>query len=105
MWGGRHIALNVSAEGAHIEYDCSSGTIEQPILLDRDGRFDVRGTHERQTGGPVRIDSPTQSQAARYVGRVVGTRMTVSVTLIKTGESLGTFSLKYGVEPRIVRCY
>ncbi len=105
MWGGAHVALSVGEDGARIEYDCANGTIEQPIHLDRHGRFDVRGTHERQAGGPVRIDAPTQSQPARYVGRIVGTRMTLNVTLVKSGESVGTFTLKHGVEPRLFRCY
>src|SRR6266404_4607647 len=42
-WGGRHIRLSVTERGATIEYDCANGTIEEPLLLGRDGRFDVRG--------------------------------------------------------------
>lgn len=105
MWGGEHIRMSVGANGAKIEYDCAHGTIDQPIRIDRNGRFDVRGTHTREAGGPVRIDNPPRGQAARYVGRISGTRMTLSVSLVGSGQAVGTFSLDFGAEPRIFKCY
>ena len=41
LWGGEHISLEVTEQGATIEYDCAHATIEQRIALDRRGRFDV----------------------------------------------------------------
>ena len=34
-WGGNHIRMIVTAEGAAIEYDCAWGTIDEPLLADR----------------------------------------------------------------------
>ena len=107
LWGGRHIALHVGDAGARIEYDCGRGTIDSPIRPDASGRFDLRGTHTVERGGPVRADDigKEKGRPARYRGRVTGNRMTLTVTLADTGEDLDTFSLVHGREPEIVRCY
>src|SRR6266536_1964152 len=67
-WGGMHINLNVTDSSASIEYDCAHGEITGPLTLDRRGRFDLKGTHSREHGGPVRINEPDNSQPARYTG-------------------------------------
>src|SRR5437764_14800124 len=56
VWGGAGVRIDVSESGAAVEYDCASGTIDQPIVADAHGRFSVRGTHVREHGGPVRVD-------------------------------------------------
>src|ERR1041384_7110474 len=43
-WGGDHIQLRLFATGGAIEYDCSHGSIDAPLVVDREGRFDVTGT-------------------------------------------------------------
>lgn len=53
-WGADHVALEVTADGGRIEYDCAHGELSEPLRLDRDGRFDVTGTHTLEHGGPVR---------------------------------------------------
>jgi hypothetical protein len=114
LWGGRHISLNVTDSGARIEYDCGRGTIDSPIRPDGAGRFEVRGTHIEERGGPVRAPDIREQNGegpvvtgspARYKGRVREGRMTLTVTLADTGEEIGTFSLVHGREPQIVRCY
>jgi hypothetical protein len=74
----------------------------EPILLDRDGRFDVRGKHIKEHGGPIRANE-NSSHAARYTGTVIGQEMTFTVVLIDTGESVGTFKVTHGRKPRIVK--
>lgn len=112
LWGGRHISLQVTDAGARVEYDCGRGTIDAPIRTDPAGRFDLRGTHTEERGGPVRApdireaeEGAAAGRPARYKGRVTGGRMTLTVTLADTGEEIGTFSLAHGREPEIVRCY
>src|SRR5258708_33649930 len=39
-WGGEHIRLIVTDNGAVIEYDCPAGTVIGPLLLDVFGHFD-----------------------------------------------------------------
>lgn len=104
VWGGPHIIMEVSESGATITYDCAHGTIDQKLLSDREGRFELHGTHVREAQGPVRSDHQPDNHPARYAGRVEGKTMTLTVTLTDTKESAGTFSLTYGEQPELTRC-
>jgi hypothetical protein len=103
-WGGEHIALEVTEDGGRVEYDCAHGTIDQRIVTDAEGCFELRGTHVRERGGPVRRDDPVDSHPAIYKGRIEGDTMTLTVEESDTGESVGTFTLKLGREPHVVKC-
>lgn len=104
MWGGDHIRLDVTETGGALEYDCGNGTIDQPMLLDRAGRFDVTGVHVRGQGGPIRGDEVPDRRPARYTGSTDGRRMALTVTLTDENQRLGTFSLTSGVPARLVKC-
>jgi hypothetical protein len=116
-WGGPHVVLNVTPEGATLEYDCAHGTMDGRVVADRNGRFDLRGTHEGESGG-VAVGSIAAdegagarpvahgvgSRPARYVGRVKGQALQLTVTLLDTGETFGTFSLTRGSSQRLYKC-
>src|SRR5437016_8340462 len=38
-WGGEHVILDVSKNGAVLEFDCAHGQIDQPLILDKKGRL------------------------------------------------------------------
>jgi hypothetical protein len=103
-WGGAHVLLQVNPRGATVEFDCAHGTIAGPIRLDRGGRFSASGTHAREHGGPVREGEAADARPARYTGRVEGRTMTLTVTLVATGEGIGTFSLTRDREPILTKC-
>lgn len=103
-WTGVGIQLMVTAQGASIEYDCAHGTIDQPLVADRDGRFSVTGVHVREHGGPIRVDEPSDRHPARYDGRLAENSMRLTVTLIDLSQSVGTFDLTFGGSGRIVKC-
>ena len=103
-WGGVSIRLDVAATGATIEYDCAHGTIDQPLVADRDGRFSAKGTHVREHGGPVRIDEPLDRHPAQYAGQVSGASMRLTVTLLDTPQVVGTFDAVFGVNGRVLKC-
>lgn len=103
-WGGEHISLEVTAQGGQVEYDCAHGTIDQNIVPDGKGHFDVRGTHVREHGGPQRKDENLDSHPAQFTGQLNGNAMTLSVTESDTKELVGTFTLVYGQKPHIVKC-
>lgn len=103
-WGGQHISLEVTARQVSIEYDCAHATIDKRIALDRNGRFDVSGMHFSERGGPVRRGSQRRGYAVRFVGEVKGKEMTLTVTRSETNESIGTFTLKHGQPPRLMKC-
>lgn len=114
-WGGRHVRLDVGSRGARVEFDCAHGTLEGPVTLDRDNRFDVRGTFTRERGGPVRVppdaadgqtppDEGEETFPARYTGRLRGKSLSLTVTNLDTGEKVGTFSLGHGEQPVLTKC-
>ena len=102
-WGGEHIGLVVAANGATIEYDCASGTIDEPLVAS-DGLFSAAGTHTRGHGGPIRQDEVQDKHPARYDGRVDGETMTLDVTLTDSGEKLGRYTLVRGRSARVIKC-
>ena len=103
-WGGQHISLEVTARGVSIEYDCAHATIDKRIVLDRNGRFDVSGRQFSERGGPVRQGYESHGYAVRFVGELKGKEMSLTVTNSETHESIGSFTLKYGQQPRLMKC-
>jgi hypothetical protein len=103
-WGGDHIVLSVTADGATLEYDCAAGTIDGAVTPDAEGWFRVLGTHNIGHGGPARQDEVPDRHPASYEGRITGDSMTLTVTLTDTGTPVGTFGLMRGAASRIVRC-
>ena len=103
-WGGLHIRLELTESGAEIEYDCAHGTMDGPLVLGSDGRFNLTGTHFKEHSGPIRLNEPPNDHPARYTGRVEGQTMTLQVTLTDTQEDAGTFTLTHGVAGRVWKC-
>ena len=101
-WGGANIGLLLEGGLGTVEYDCASGTIDEPIPS-AGGPFRVSGTHRTGQPGPVRVGQIFTSQRATYAGQVAGTQMTLSVTL-EDGSVLGPFTLIQGAPPQITRC-
>jgi len=102
-WGGSHIAIEVTVSGGTVLYDCAMGRIDQPIEV-RNGNFDVTGVHWPGQGGPIGVDTTRAGRPARYLGTVRGDRMTLTVILTDTGETLGLYQLRKGASPLIVAC-
>jgi len=103
-WGGQHIGLEVTDSGATIEFDCAHGAIHQRVETDSTGALDLPGTYVRESPGPVREGAKESVHPARYAGRVEGKAMTITITLIDTGENVGTFRLTQGALPRVAKC-
>ena len=103
-WGGQHILLEVSENGAELTFDCAHGTIDQQMTVDSAGRFDLHGTFASEHAGPIRSGEEGNSRPAKYTGRVEGQKMTLTVTLPDSKDDLGTFSLKHGEQPNLTRC-
>jgi hypothetical protein len=101
-WGGQHIEMKVGSKSATIEYDCATGVIKGPLVIDHDGNFNLRGTHRMQRGGPVRADETPNDHPATYTGSIEGNTMTLN---LKVGDSdVETFTLEKGKEGELVRC-
>jgi hypothetical protein len=103
-WGGEQIRMEVTAQGAEINYPCAHGSIKGALKLDRNGKFDLTGNHVAEHPGPIRNDEDTKGHPARYTGRIDGENMTLTVTLTDTKETVGTFTLTYGRGGRVRKC-
>ena len=101
-WGGEHARLAVADAGGTVEFDCAHGSLDEPLTLDGDGRFDVRGRLVAE-GGPARKDETENARAVRFGGESDAQRMSLTVTL-EGGESAGSFSLTRGGPARLVKC-
>lgn len=104
-WGGQHIQMSVSHGSATIEYDCANGTITGPLKIDSRGRFELRGIHHVEHGGPVRIDEKQSGgEPAKYTGWTDGKKMKLTVTLVNSKTEIGTFELTRGDAGRVFKC-
>ena len=104
IWGGEHIALQVNASGASIDYDCAHGSITGRIVPDNKGKFVVKGLHVKEHPGPVRQDEDTTGQPATYTGVSNGESVTLTVRLTATDETLGPYILTRGRTGRVRKC-
>ena len=100
-WGGEHVALSVGTTGGSIEFDCGHGSLDAPLKLDGQGRFDIKGVFVRE-GGPVR-EGPEERQGARYSGTSDGKTLELTVEFA-SGERIGTFQLARGAAARLRKC-
>ena len=102
VWGGQHINIKVSANSAAIEYDCASGVIDGPLVVDESGRFSLRGTHRMERGGPVRADEQPRQIPATYTGSIKGNTMTLTLKISDSDEE--TFTLEKGKSGELFKC-
>jgi hypothetical protein len=103
-WGGAHISVEVGESSATIEFDCAHGQINGPLVTDRRGRFNLKGTFSPEHGGPVRNDEQSTDQPVRYTGWTDGKKMTLTVTLAGQKQAIDTFNLALGGGGRVFKC-
>ena len=101
-WGGEHISMKVEAKSATIEYDCASGVIDGPLIVDSNGHFNLRGTHKMERGGPVRLNDEPKPIPATYTGSINGNTMTLTLKLADAEDE--TFTLEKGKTGELFKC-
>lgn len=95
----------VLENSATLDYDCAVGKIDEAIIPDKDGNFEVRGTYSPAHGGPSYVGEPPLPQyPAVYRGWTNGSNMTLTVTRTDTNTDIGTFALNLGKSPKLFRC-
>jgi len=102
VWGGQHINIKVGAKSATIEYDCASGVIDGPLVVDNDGNFNLRGHHNMERGGPLRAGDQGAQRPASYTGSIKGNKMTLTLKLGDADEE--TFTLEKGKPGELFKC-
>jgi hypothetical protein len=103
-WGALGIAMEVTESGARIEFDCAHGTISESILLDSEGRFDVKGLIFREHGGPIREGEESKGEPVRYVGQVTGDTIMLTIKSEGSDTAIGSYKLVHGKAGRIRKC-
>jgi hypothetical protein len=101
-WGGQHINIKVTPQSATIEYDCATGVIQGPLVIDRNGNFNLHGTHRMERGGPVRADETPKDLPATYTGSIRGNSMTLNLKV--SDAEVETFKLEKGKEGELFKC-
>jgi hypothetical protein len=103
-WGGQHVALIVTEEGARLDFDCASGEIRQPLTIDSKGKLAVDGVFMREHPGRQRVGEEPEEQPARYSGTIAGDTLTFEVTLKESKQSMGTFVVTRGATAQVRKC-
>lgn len=97
IWGGQDSALTVQDTGAQFRYNCTSGSIQSQILLDRSGSFVAQGTITESSGGPT---TPGQTKNATYRGTLNGDKLSLNVSYTNDAGNVVQYvdTLTYGFE-------
>lgn len=104
VWGGEHVSMQVTKTGAELDFDCATGTIQQPLPLDHPGKFRLKGTFTQEHGGPVRENEPPATHPATYSGTVDNDALRLRVEVEgHTGETQ-EYVLKRGHPGRVMKC-
>ena len=95
-WGAIHINLDVNRNGAVIELECKTGTLDQPLLLDSSNQFSVTGKIVSNTA--LIPGNPKEPIPATFEGKVKGNSMTLTISYIdQTGHpNIVTYYPTYG---------
>jgi hypothetical protein len=103
-WGGPGVGLQVSPEGARLDFDCAHGTIRPPLRIDETGRFRLQGTFVQERPGPTRQGRGEDGVPALYIGSTDGKTMSLTVSEQGSDRTFGSYSLSLDATPRLHRC-
>ena len=104
VWGGRDISMEVTPQGATLEFDCAHGNVLEPIKANAKGEFAARGTYTPEHGGPIRKDNPPRDLPAIYKGTIEGDTMRLEVVLADKDQQPQPFTLTRGKAGRVMKC-
>jgi hypothetical protein len=103
-WGGDSAAMIVSDTAMHLHISCTYGDVSGRIAVNADRSFDVAGSYTLRAY-PIAVGP---SVPARFVGRILGTTVTVSAIVNDTvGHATvtrGPVSVKLGADPKLLPC-
>jgi hypothetical protein len=100
------IVLDVTASGARFELDCAHGTIDAPLALDSEGRFEAPATLVRERPGPVRMDEEREEKGepVRFSGRLEGETLTILILRPNAPKTPSPLVAALGKTPRLRKC-
>ena len=104
VWGGRDISMEVTPQGAAVEFDCAHGNLLEPIKANAKGEFAARGTFTPEHGGPITLANPPRDLPAIYKGTIAGDTMRLEVVLADKDQQPEPFTLTRGKAGRVRKC-
>ena len=104
-WGGPDLQIEVTENGATLDFDCAQGSVFEPLLLDAKGHFQVKGTFQPQLGGPVKKDQSSTSRDVEYAGAVEGDTMQLEFSPLPNRALRQRFILVRGQPGKLRRCH
>lgn len=103
-WGGDTAGMIVQDTALHLHIGCTFGDVSGRPMLDRDGRFEAAGSYTLRAY-PIVVGP---SVPARFVGKLDGTTLAVTVTIDDTVQKktlvLGPVEVTYLREPKMRNC-
>jgi hypothetical protein len=103
-WGGDSAGMIVSDTAMHLHIDCTFGDVSGRVPVNANGEFDVIGSYTLRAY-PIVVGP---SLPARFVGRLAGDRVTLTVTVNDTVEHQtvvrGPVLVTFGDDPRLGVC-
>ena len=102
VWGGKNLEMEVTPQGATLEFDCAQGTISEPLSVDKAGKFEAKGTFQTQ-GGPVMRNRSGHGAEVVYSGSVKGDTMQLEFSL-GDSDAPEKFTLVRGQTGRLRKC-
>jgi hypothetical protein len=103
VWGGEHIALEVTADGATLEFDCATASITKPLTVDAKGNFRAEGTFTRERPGPtMRNGNPAAS--ATFSGSIAGNTLHLHISSGAKSDGGEDYVLLRDQPGRVMKC-
>lgn len=101
LWGGDGAEVRITDNLTTFYFLCATGRTAEPITIDEQGNFDLRGFY-RPTGG-ARRDTETNEVPARFRGRIANDEMKLTVEMNDASSST-SYSLHRGVAGDVRAC-
>ena len=105
VWGGNDVSMEVTPQGATLEFDCAHGNMQEPIKANAKGEFAARGTYTPEHGGPITLANPPRDLPATYKGTIEGDTMRLEVVLADKDQAPEPFALTRGKAGRLRKCH
>lgn len=95
-WGSPQGRLSANEVSAQFTGACGSGSTNEPIMLDKHGRFDMVGRYS--VTGSVSTD-------ARFRGAVSDRKLSLHVKLADSTDAVAPITLDLGQQPALATCH
>lgn len=95
FWGSDQGRLTATQVSTQFTGACGSGNTNEPIMLDKHGRFDLLGNYTA---------IGTASGAARFMGQISSKKLTLRVRMADSSFALGPIDLALGQQPALASC-